>query len=65
MRYMIEEKRTSVDGTVERWIVCDQHESTRVFETIGHAREVASKYRAWSKGWSGKRSFRIIAVMGS
>ena len=65
MRYMIEEKRTSVDGTVERWIVCDQHESTRVFETIGLARERASKYRAWCKGWSGKRSFRIIAATGS
>ena len=61
MRHMIEAKVTSVDGSIERWLVCDQHQSTRVFETIGQARELASKYRAWSKGWSGKRSFRVVA----
>ena len=64
MRYMIEEKRTSVDGTIERWLVCDQHQSTRVFETIGLALEMARKYRAWTKAWTGKRSFRVVAEAG-
>ena len=64
MRYVIEAKLTSVDGTIERWIVRDQYESTRVFETIGYAREVARKYRAWTKDWAGKRSFRVVAEAG-
>ena len=67
MRYVIEAKETSVDGTIERWLAGDRHDCTqpRVFVSIDQARELASKYRAWSKGWSGKRSFRIIAVMGN
>ena len=62
MAYVIEGKHTSADGTVERWLVTDPRisDAPRVFATIGAARELASKYRAWSKSWAGKRSFRVL-----
>ena len=66
MAYVIEAKHTGIDGTVKRWQISDPRTDApvRLFASKEAAREAAGKYRAWSKPWAGKHSFRVLELKG-
>ena len=66
MAYVIECEGVCFDGTLKRWVVCEPHRAERIrtFTSPDAAAKVVRKYRAWSKCWPGKYSYRVREYVG-